>query len=90
MVAVNHLFDKKNSRRTFLRYLAASPLASINPGFSHDVNEEGEVILNAEDALDVFDFKATAKKILRGCAAHSKNQKFPHFCKHVLTKFWDN
>ena len=64
MVAVNHLFDNKNSRRTFLRYLAASPLASISPGFSHDVNEEGEVILNAEDALDVFDFKATAKKIL--------------------------
>ena len=61
---MSYLIDQKNSRRNFLKFLAASPLFSANLVLSHNMNEEGNFILNVKDALDVFDFKAAAKKIL--------------------------
>lgn len=51
------------NRRTFLKYLAASPLcgAVSAPGIAHDINEDGELIRDPANALDVFDLKATAR-----------------------------
>jgi len=61
---MSYLIEQKNSRRNFLKFLAASPLFSTSLVLSHNINEEGNFILNVKDALDVFDFKAAAKKIL--------------------------
>ncbi len=52
-----------NSRRHFLRYLAASPLASLTlPAFAQQrISTE---ILKPTDALNVFELEAAAKRIL--------------------------
>ena len=60
---INPLSQVQN-RRAFLKFLAASPLCSVAPGLSHDVDEEGEIITGPADALDVFDFKASAREKL--------------------------
>jgi isopentenyl diphosphate isomerase/L-lactate dehydrogenase-like FMN-dependent dehydrogenase len=57
-----------NSRRTFLKYLAASPLYAGLPGFAQSFAETASsqavdgAIIRAGDALDVFDFEPLARK----------------------------
>jgi isopentenyl diphosphate isomerase/L-lactate dehydrogenase-like FMN-dependent dehydrogenase len=57
-----------NSRRTFLKYLAASPLYAGLPGFAQSFAETASsqavdsAIIRAGDALDVFDFEPLAHK----------------------------
>ena len=46
------------SRRDFLRFLAASPLAGALPGIRDSFG--ADVVSTADDALDVFDLEATA------------------------------
>jgi isopentenyl diphosphate isomerase/L-lactate dehydrogenase-like FMN-dependent dehydrogenase len=56
----------RNDRRTFLKYLAASPLANALAGmpFAHASGEMGERITSPDQAIDIFDLKATAKENL--------------------------
>ncbi|MFT5500263.1 MAG: 4-hydroxymandelate oxidase [Woeseiaceae bacterium] len=56
---------ENNNRRQFLKYLAASPIcgAMSNIGLAHET-EEGQRIMQAGDAIDIFDLKATAKEVL--------------------------
>ena len=53
----------RNDRRTFLKYLAASPLANALAGipFANASGEMGERIASPDQAIDIFDLKATAK-----------------------------
>jgi 4-hydroxymandelate oxidase len=57
-----------NTRRTFLKYLAASPLYAGLPGFAQSFAETASsqavdsAIIRAGDALDVFDFEPVARK----------------------------
>jgi 4-hydroxymandelate oxidase len=46
------------SRRDFLRFLAASPLAGALPGIRDSFG--ADVVSTADDALDIFDLEATA------------------------------
>ena len=55
------------SRRTFVRFLAASPLiASLDlpRGFVSALADQPDLITAAKDALDVFDFEAVARQTL--------------------------
>lgn len=54
-----------NSRRQFLRYLAASPICSAmsSIGLAHEI-DMGQRIMLPGDAIDIFDLKATAKELL--------------------------
>jgi isopentenyl diphosphate isomerase/L-lactate dehydrogenase-like FMN-dependent dehydrogenase len=57
-----------NTRRTFIKYLAASPLYAGLPGFAQSFAETASpqavdgAIIRAGDALDVFDFEPLARK----------------------------
>jgi 4-hydroxymandelate oxidase len=57
-----------NTRRTFIKYLAASPLYAGFPGFAQSFAEAASLqdvdsaINRAGDALDVFDFETVARK----------------------------
>ena len=51
--------DKNNSRRQFLRFLAASPLAGALAGI--DVAGGAEAVSDVRDALDIFDLRENAK-----------------------------
>jgi len=53
-------------RRNFLKYLAASPLCSALAGvdFAHAASEAGQSIGSPDQAIDIFDLKATASEIL--------------------------
>ena len=57
-----------NTRRTFIKYLAASPLYAGLPGFAQSFAEPAasqavdSAIIRAGDALDVFDFEPLARK----------------------------
>jgi len=57
-----------NTRRTFLKYLASSPLYAGLPGFAQSFAEPAasqavdSAIIRAGDALDVFDFEPLARK----------------------------
>ena len=55
-----------NNRRNFLKYLAASPLCNALAGlpFAHASGEAGERITSPDQAIDIFDLKATAKELL--------------------------
>ena len=67
---------KVQARRTFLRYLAGSPLfasAALAPmrgvlaaaeEDSYSVPKPGEVISSVDEAINVFDFEAVARKKL--------------------------
>src|SRR5262245_48048708 len=50
------------NRRAFLRFVAASPLLASVPSIAEAFQQGG--ISQAADALDVFDFEATAQKIV--------------------------
>ncbi|MEA3162160.1 MAG: 4-hydroxymandelate oxidase [Gammaproteobacteria bacterium] len=56
-----------NTRRTFIKYLAASPLYAGLPGFAQSFAEPAAsqavdgAIIRAGDALDVFDFEPVAR-----------------------------
>jgi isopentenyl diphosphate isomerase/L-lactate dehydrogenase-like FMN-dependent dehydrogenase len=56
----------ENSRRNFLKFLAASPLCNALAGLdlAHASGETGERISSPGEAIDIFDLKATAKEIL--------------------------
>jgi isopentenyl diphosphate isomerase/L-lactate dehydrogenase-like FMN-dependent dehydrogenase len=58
--------QRQNNRRDFLKYLAASPLCNALAGFdfAHASNEAGESIASPDQAIDIFDLKATAKEVL--------------------------
>jgi 4-hydroxymandelate oxidase len=56
-----------NTRRTFLQYLAASPLYAALPGFrsfveAASLRDLDSAINRSSDALDVFDFEPVARK----------------------------
>jgi len=53
---------ESDSRREFLRFLAASPLAGAMSGIN--LAHGAEVVGNPADALDIFDLKATASGII--------------------------
>lgn len=55
--------QQNEHRRTFLKYLAASPIASALAGLdlAHASGEAGERVSGPEQAIDIFDLKATAK-----------------------------
>lgn len=50
-------------RRTFLRYLAASPLAAFayRGGLAHEAGDQGQVVSDLSEVLDVFDLQSTAR-----------------------------
>jgi isopentenyl diphosphate isomerase/L-lactate dehydrogenase-like FMN-dependent dehydrogenase len=56
---------QENSRRQFLKYLAASPVcgAMSNLGLAHDT-ESGQRVADPRDAIDIFDLRATAAEVL--------------------------
>ena len=56
----------ENSRRDFLKYLAASPLCNALAGleFAHASAEAGQRITSPDQAIDIFDLKATASEVL--------------------------
>ena len=58
--------QQQNNRRQFLKYLAASPLCNALAGIdlAHASGEMGERIASPDQAIDIFDLKATAKEIL--------------------------
>jgi len=51
------------ARRRFLRFIAASPLFAT-PAFAAALGQDADVITSVEQALNVFDFEAVAKKKL--------------------------
>lgn len=56
-----------NTRRTFIKYLAASPLYAGLPGFrsfaeAAALQDVDSAIVRSSDALNVFDFEAVARK----------------------------
>lgn len=55
-----------NERRRFLKFLAASPLCNALAGLdlAHASEEMGERISSPDQAIDIFDLKATAKETL--------------------------
>ncbi len=55
-----------NERRQFLKFLAASPLCNALAGldFANAAAETGERIASPDQAIDIFDLKATAKEVL--------------------------
>ncbi len=55
-----------NNRRDFLKYLAASPVCNALAGldFAYAGTDSGQRISSPEDALDIFDLKATASETL--------------------------
>lgn len=59
-------FSYRPSRRDFLKFLAASPLLTA----VGRAQLESDVIKSPEDALNVFDFEAAAKKALAPKPAH--------------------
>src|SRR5271170_2215233 len=52
------------NRRSFLRFLAASPLLASMPARAWQVHNLDEFLANPKDALDVMDFEAAARKAL--------------------------
>jgi isopentenyl diphosphate isomerase/L-lactate dehydrogenase-like FMN-dependent dehydrogenase len=58
--------QNRNDRRNFLKYLAASPLCNALAGLpiAHASGETGERIASPDQAIDVFDLKATASEVL--------------------------
>jgi len=52
-----------NSRRQFLNFLAASPLLAGLPRLA-SASDVGDVVTAVSDAIDVFDFKATARSVV--------------------------
>ena len=57
-------FDQLDNRRQFLRFMAASPLLVHGaPGWLQ-LGDDGEAITDPRDALDVFDFREVAEKVL--------------------------
>ena len=59
-------FDQLDNRRQFLRFMAASPLLVHGaPGWLQlELGDDGEAITDPKDALDVFDFREVAEKVL--------------------------
>ena len=55
-----------NDRRSFLKYLAASPLCNVLAGldFAHASADSGQRISSPDQAIDIFDLKATASEVL--------------------------
>ena len=55
-----------NNRRSFLKYLAASPLCNALAGLdlAHAADAAGERISSPDQAIDIFDLKATASEVL--------------------------
>lgn len=55
-----------NARRNFLKYLAASPLCNALAGldFAHAATDTGQRIASPDEAIDIFDLKATASEVL--------------------------
>jgi hypothetical protein len=55
-----------SDRRNFLKYLAASPLCNALAGldFAHAATDEGQRISSPDEAIDIFDLKATAREVL--------------------------
>jgi len=53
-------------RRNFLKYLAASPLcnAFAGLGIAHAATDSGQRISSPDQAIDIFDLKATASEVL--------------------------
>lgn len=51
-------------RRTFLRFLAGSPLAAALPEFGFSAQQNPDVIANPKDAINVMDFEAPARLAL--------------------------
>ncbi len=57
-------FDQLDNRRQFLRFMAASPLLVHGaPGWLQ-LGADGEAITDPQDALNVFDFREVAEKVL--------------------------
>jgi isopentenyl diphosphate isomerase/L-lactate dehydrogenase-like FMN-dependent dehydrogenase len=58
--------QNQNNRRDFLKYLAASPLCNALAGldFAHASTDAGERITSPDQAIDIFDLKATARDVL--------------------------
>ncbi len=56
----------RDARRKFLKYLAASPICGALAGldFAHASGETGERISSPDQAIDIFDLKATARETL--------------------------
>ena len=56
----------QHDRRNFLKYLAASPLcnALAGFGFAHASTDSGQRISSPDQAIDIFDLKATASEVL--------------------------
>lgn len=54
------------NRRNFLQYLAASPLCNALAGIdlAHAADESGMRITSPDQAIDIFDLKATASEVL--------------------------
>jgi len=89
------LIDRQSqtqNRRRFLQYLAASPLCGTIPVLAHKADESGEIISSPSDALDVFDFKASARDKLPAAhygylstgtfddkTLHANRQAFEHY-----------
>lgn len=58
--------QNENSRRSFLKFLAASPLCNALAGldFAQASADTGERISSPDEAIDVFDLEATAREVL--------------------------
>ncbi|MDX1404668.1 MAG: alpha-hydroxy acid oxidase [Woeseiaceae bacterium] len=54
----------QHARRQFLKFLAASPLCNGMAGLAHAAIEDGQRIASPDQAIDIFDLKATAREIL--------------------------
>ena len=57
-------FGQLEDRRQFLRFMAASPLLVHGAPGWFQLGADGEVITDPKDALNVFDFREVAEKIL--------------------------
>jgi hypothetical protein len=56
----------EENRRKFLKFLAASPLCNALAGldYAHASGDTGERISSPDEAIDIFDLKATASEVL--------------------------
>src|SRR5262245_59029858 len=52
------------ARRSFMRFLAASPLAAAVPAIARGLEQEPELIASPDRALNVMDFEPVAQKEL--------------------------
>ena len=56
--------QESRNRRNFLKFLAASPLLASLPARAWQTHTLDEILANPNDALDVMDFEAAARKAL--------------------------